>query len=143
MRTLGVFLSLYALLGIINQSYIVNIIVLVIGLVLITTHQALTINTINKKISDYYWLFGLKLNTYSQSYHHLESIVLTQTNFIQGYGFIPRMHARGKLYKGYLKLQGQDSFYLGQHKNEKTLHKKLTLYANKLGLSITNMVTAD
>jgi len=141
---LGAALLLYGILGLFtNQQYLVNFLVLAIGLLFVSTHQGLTVDTKNNEVSDYYWVFGLKLNNYKQSYDRLEAIVLSQKNFTQGYGFVPRLHASGILYQGYLKIKDRDPVYLGQSKNKKSLHKKLASIANKLGISIKDMTTEE
>ncbi len=135
----GAGLILYAIAGLITATaYGVHLLVLVLGMALVTTHQGATIDTGKKEFADFYWFWGLKLNHYRQNYDSLETIVLSQTRYSQAYGFVPRLHNQGQLYQGYLKIPGHDSLYLGRSKNKNKLHQKLAALAARLNLSLTD-----
>ncbi len=118
---------------------ILNIALIIMGLILLTTHQGATVDTEKKEIADYYWLLGLKLQHFKQKYEEIDTVLLAPANYSQSYGFVPRYHAQGQLYQGFLKMPGQDSLFLGSSKSRDRLYQKLTTIANRLKVPLTDV----
>lgn len=134
---LGGFLILYAVLNLAaQQAVILNSVLLFVGVLMLTSHQALQLNLDKKVYSEYYWVLGLKLSNYTEQYQKLTSVECTTGTYSQEYGKYNRRFISGTMYKGYITLEDQESIYLGQSKSKSALLKKLTKLSAKLEVPI-------
>ena len=133
------FLVLYSVFHLITwQSVILNSVLFVIGVLMLTTHQALLINTDKKEYSEYYWMLGIKLNKFTERYQEITSVLCTTGNYSQQYGKYNRRFISGILYKGYIELRDQDKLYVGQNKSKRAMMKKLTTLSAKLEVAVND-----
>ena len=131
------FLVLYAVFHLITwQSVILNSVLFVVGAIMLTTHQALLINTDRKEYSEYYWILGIKLNSFTERYQEITSVHCTAGNYSQQYGKYNRRFISGTIYKGHIELSNQDSLFVGQNKSKSAMIKKLTKISAKLKVPV-------
>jgi hypothetical protein len=134
---LGGLLVLYSIFNIlIRESLILNSVLLLVGIVLITTQQMLEINTDKKSFSEYYWLLGLKLSNYTESYSEIIYVECTTANYSQEYGKYNRRFISGTMFKGHIELKDQDNIYVGQNKSKSSLLRKLTKISTQLRVPV-------
>jgi len=127
------FLVLYSVFHLITwQSVILNSVLFVIGVLMLTTHQALLINTDKKEYNEYYWMLGIKLKKFTERYQEIISVHCTTANYSQQYGKYNRRFISGTMYKGYIELSNQDDLFVGQNKSKRAMTKKLTKISVKL-----------
>jgi hypothetical protein len=119
-----------------TQSYILDAILLVLGVLLLTSKQVLEIDTKNKQYSEYYWVLGLKMNNSSKSFKEIISIFSTSVNYSQQYGKYNRRYISGKLFKGFIELKSQDNLFIGQNKKKEALLKKITILSKDLQIPV-------
>lgn len=105
---------------------------------MLTSHQGLTINTDNKKYSEYYWVLGMKLSNFSEQYEEIISLECTPANYSQQYGKYNRRFISGTMYKGYIDLKDQDKLYVGQNKSKRAMMRKLTRICTKLEVPVND-----
>ena len=138
------FLVLYSVFHLITwQSVILNSVLFVIGVLMLTTHQALLINTDKKEYSEYYWMLGIKLNKFTERYQEITSVHFTTGNYSQQYGKYNRRFISGILYKGYIELRDQDKLYVGQNKSKRAMMKKLTTLSAKLEVAVNDQTNEE
>lgn len=131
------FLVLYAVFHLITwQSVILNSVLFVVGVIMLSTHQALLINTERKEYSEYYWVLGFKLKSFTESYQEITSVQCTAGNYSQQYGKYNRRFISGTIYKGHIELSNQDNLFVGQNKSKRVMIKKLTEISVKLKVSV-------
>ena len=141
---LGAFLILYSGFNlIILEGVIFNLILLLLGAVLVTTQQRLEINTDKKLYSGYYWLLGLKLNNYTESYTEIISVECATANYSQEYGKYNRRFISGTMFKGHIELKEQDNLFVGENKNKATLLKKLTKLSTQLQVPLEDKTNEE
>ena len=131
------FLVLFAAFHLITwQSVILNSVLFVVGAIMLTTHQALLVNTDRKEYSEYYWILGIKLNSFTERYEEITLVYCSTGNYSQEYGKYNRWFINGTIYKGYIELSNQDSLFVGQNKNKSAMINKLTKISAKLKVPI-------
>jgi hypothetical protein len=134
---LGGFLDVYATLNlIIGESVVMNGILLLVGGLLLTSHQRLDIDLSNKVYSEYYWVLGMKLSNYTEQFHEITSLVCASGSYSQQYGKYNRRYISGTMYKGYIELRDQEPLFVGQSKNKQSLMKKLTKISTELKVPV-------
>ena len=127
------FLVLYAVFHLITwQSMILNSVLFVVGVLMLTTHQALLINTDKKEYSEYYWMLGIKLKNFTERYQEVTSVYCIAGNYSQQYGKYNRRFISGTIYKGYIELRDQDDLFVVQNKSKRAMTMKLTKISVKL-----------
>jgi hypothetical protein len=135
------FLVLYAVFHLITwQSVILNSVLFVVGVLMLTTHQALLINTDKKEYSEYYWMLGVKLKNFTERYQEITSVYCTAGNYSQQYGKYNRRFISGIMYKGYIELKDQDKLFVGQNKNKHVLMKKLSKISKQLEVAVEDQI---
>ena len=138
------FLVLYSVFHLITwQSMILNSVLFVIGVLMLTTHQSLLINTDKKEYNEYYWMLGIKLNKFTERYQEITSVHCTTGNYSQQYGKYNRRFISGIMFKGYIELRDQDKLYVGQNKSERAMMKKLTTLSAKLEVAVNDQTNEE
>jgi len=141
---LGGFLVLFTMFNFIVQGgYLLNSALLLVGLLLITSQQKLEINTTKKTYSEYYWVLGLKLNNYTESYAEIISVECSAANYSQEYGKYNRWFISGTMFRGHIELKGQDHIYVGQDKSKTGLLKKLTKISTQLRVPLEDRTNVE
>jgi len=134
---LGGILLVYSIFDLIaGQSYILDTILVILGVLLITSHQRVVIDLKNKKYSEFYWVLGLKMSNYEQSYQQITSLVCATGKYSQQYGKYNRRFISGTMYSGYIELKDQENIFIGQHKSKASLMKKLAKIGSQLNITI-------
>ena len=130
---LGGFLILYSIFSLItSQAVIFNSVLLLLAIILLTSQQRLEINTEEKTYSEFYWVLGMKLSNYVNTYSEIISVECSAANYSQEYGKYNRMFISGIMFKGYIELKEQEKLYIGQNKNKTAMLKKLTKIGSQL-----------
>jgi hypothetical protein len=141
---LGGFLILYGIFNLAAGQYmILNSVLFVVGTLMLTTHQALLINTDKKEYSEYYWMLGIKLNKFTERYQEIISLRCTTANYSQQYGKYNRRFISGILYKGYIELRDQDKLFVGQNKSKQAMMKKLRRLSAKLEVTVEDQTNEE
>ena len=141
---LGGFLILYAIFNLATGQYVIlSSVILVVGALMLTSHQGLTINTDQQKYSEYYWVLGMKLSNFSDQYEEITVIACTSGNYSQQYGKYNRRFINGIMYKGYIELKDQDKLFLGQNKSKHALMKKLSKISRQLEVAVEDQTNKE
>jgi hypothetical protein len=136
---LGALLDVYATFHlIIGESVILNAILLLIGTLQLTTHQRLDIDLTKKIYSEFYWLLGIKLNNYTETYQEITALVCSSGSYSQQYGKYNRRFISGTMYKGYIELKDQEPLFVGRSKSKQGMMKKLTKLSAQLKLPVSD-----
>lgn len=134
MMVMGVAFLLVAV--VISMMYpIVAILLLLMGIVIVSTHYRLSIDPENKEYREYLWILGLKKGEI-QPYHSLHDIYIRHITQNIEYGFVSRVSGRKKVYSAALELDEDSSVFIGEHANESKLLKKVNKLAQGLQTSI-------
>lgn len=141
---LGAVLVIFALFDwFASQSYILDIILFVLGVLLVTSHQRLTVDLKNKKYSEFYWVLGLKVNNFENSYQEINSVFCESGKYSQEYGKYNRRFISGTIYNGYIELKDQENLYIGNNKRRPSLLNKLEKIGGQLKVSVEDRVVSD
>jgi hypothetical protein len=141
---LGGFFILYAIYNLlIWQAVILNSVLLIIGILMLTSHQSLLINTENKAYSEYYWVLGIKINNYSEQYEEITSLECSESNYSQQYGKYNRRFISGTMYKGYIELKDQEKLFVGQNKSKGAMLKRLTKISGQLKVNVVDRTNEE
>ena len=141
---LGGFLILYAIFNLSTGQYVIlSSVILVVGALMLTSHQGLTINTDQQKYSEYYWVLGMKLSNYTDQYEEITLIACTSGNYSQQYGKYNRRFISGIMYKGYIELKDQDKLYVGQNKSKQAMLKKLATISKQLKVPVEDLTDEE
>ena len=129
---------LLASIYMVSSNPMISPVFLVVGLLITTTHYRLEINLKEKYFKEYLWIFGFRK---SKKYHFQEfsKIVINSSKRNFEYGDIAvRRYGVEESYKAFLKFSGQDeTAFIGESKNLKTLEIKANRIMEKLGVSKT------
>ena len=141
---LGGFLILYSTVNlIIWQDVILSSVLLIVGILLFSSHQSLVINPDKKDYSEFYWVLGMKLNNYTTTYTEITSVECTTGNYSQEYGKYNRRFISGTMYLGHLELKDQDLIFVGQNKSKRTLMKKLATISDQLKVPVEDLTDEE
>ena len=141
---LGGFLILYGALNLMAwQAVVFNSFLLIAGILLLTSHQALSIDTDKMEYSEFYWILGLKLNNYTESYRKIISLTCSTGMYSQQYGKYNRRFIQGTMFKGFIELSNQGKLFIGQNKSKKALMLKLNKISDKLEVPIQDLVERE
>ena len=141
---LGGFLILYCIFSLItSQAVILNSVLLLLAIILLTSQQRIEINTDNKTYSEFYWVLGMKLSNYVNSYSEIISVECSAANYSQEYGKYNRRFISGIMFKGYIELKEQEKLYIGQNKNKTAMLKKLTKIASQLQVPLEDRTNIE
>ena len=141
---LGGFLILYSTVNlIIWQDVILSSVLLIVGILLFSSHQSLVINPDKKDYSEFYWVLGMKLNNYTTTYTEITSVECTTGNYSQEYGKYNRRFISGTMYLGHIELKDQDKLFVGQNKSKAALMKKLSKLSAQLKVPIEDRTNKE
>ena len=141
---LGGFLILYAIFNLLAwHGMILNSVLLIVGILLLTSHQRLVINTDKKEYSEFYWVLGMKMSNYMEHYSAITSVQCTTGNYSQEYGKYNRRFISGTMYLGHLELKDQDLIFVGQNKSKRTLMKKLATISDQLKVPVEDLTDEE
>ena len=141
---LGGILILYAIFNlIILEGVILNSVLLIVGILLVSSQQRLVINTDKKEYSEFYWVLGMKLNNYTAPYTKITSVTCASGNYREEYGKVQRIHVSGMMYKGYISLEDQEKLFVGQNKSKGALMQKLATISDQLKVPIEDFTNEE
>ena len=141
---LGGFLMSYSILNLLAWQYVLlNLVIFVVGILMLTSHQGLSIDTDKKVYNEYYWVLGMKLSNYSEQYQKITSLACTTGNYSQEYGKYNRRFISGTMYKGYIELKDQDHLFIGQNKSKQAMMKKLTKISAQLKVPVEDKIIEE
>ena len=110
-----------------------------VGILLVTTHQAVIIDPNLKFFKKHIWILGL-IKGSKVFFDKIEYLYITSGQFSQQYGPIyPRFSAAGKIYYGFIKFSEENKILLCQKSDKKNLISKMNKYAEKLGVKIKDL----
>lgn len=142
-RFLGLVMLVYGGLDLyIAQKYLLDIILLVVGLILVFTHQRLDINLKKKVYQSYYWILGLKMQNETVPFDGVSSVICSQGSYSAAYGKVQRIHIKGIMYKGYIQLTDDDEpLFAGQNRNKNSLLRKMTKISDQLQVPLEDLTS--
>lgn len=119
-------------------KWYVGIIALVTGIIIVTTAYKLVIDPESKKVEDFLYFLGKKVNLIIKDYHHLDCIFIKKGKYTQ----LMQLRAastviEGTMYSAYLQAD-IENFYLGESKKKKRILKKASKLAESLNLNVNN-----
>lgn len=115
--------------------YILSISLGILGLLIVTTHYRLVIDTQNRTYREYLWILGMKMGKF-EAYQDVEYVYINRTRQNVEYGFVARVHADRPIYMGYIKFSGQDSVFIGESRKEEKTQSKVEKIAEFLSVEI-------
>lgn len=112
---------------------LVGLFFIILGLIMLTAHYRLQINTSQKTYRNYVWLLGLSSGK-SIKFDHVTKIFINQVNeksiFTSRAGL--RYDIRKKVYKAFMKLDNGAKIHLDTPKSETKLRSRIYSYITKL-----------
>ena len=126
-----------------SQSYIFDIVLLILGILLLTSHQRLVIDMNSKKYFEFYWVLELKMSNSENSFQEITSVFCDSGKYSQEYGKYNRWFISGTMYNGYIELKDQDNLYIGQNKNKQSLINRLGKIGAQLNVAVEDRVDSD
>jgi hypothetical protein len=141
---LGVAMVIFAMFDwLSSQSYIFDIVLLILGVLLTTSHQKLVIDKEGKKYNEFYWVLGLKVKKYEESFQEITSVFCESGKYSQQYGKYNRRFINGTMYNGYIELKDQENLYIGQNKRKQSLLNRLEKIGAQLNVAVEDRVDSD
>ena len=134
----GVLLSAGFLVAAANANITVCIVLLLIGVILTTTHYRLEINQQARQYKDYVWFLGFK-NGQSERFESLDYIFIKQKKVSKNLN--SRISSRTMItdaFDGYLKVDGNETIHLLTLENKKAITQRLNRIAEKLQLKVVD-----
>ncbi|HYG20472.1 MAG TPA: hypothetical protein VD816_16145 [Ohtaekwangia sp.] len=117
---------------------------LLLGVVILTTHYATAINLTTKTYTDYLFLLGMKLNAESGKFQRLNKIVITKGTFTQTANTIIRSRTFEYTdFTGTLIFWGDHKLELLTDIRKKTLIRRLKPFAKFLDVGIEDRTTPN
>ena len=114
----------------------VGIIMLLVGIIIISTAYKIEIAPQEKFINEYLWFLGIKLQQEKYSFDNLAYFYITKSRYSQQLNMGPASStARGVIYTGFLKSDAANH-YLGESKKVNELSKKIDKLNKTLKLSV-------
>lgn len=137
----GTILFLGALLAVVGIAVVINntllgVVLLVISLVIFTTHYRLKIDFDNKIFYDYLWILGLK-NGDKGKFENIEYIFIKRSKVSQTMRLrVASSTIQKEVYDGYLKFSEKDKIHLITKDSKKDLLEKLRMMSTALKVKI-------
>lgn len=136
--TIYFFGMVLAVLGlfVILKSIIIGSIIMLVSVVILTTHNRLTINFEKKIFQDYVWILGLKHGDIA-TFDHIEYLFIKKSKVSQTVNSrVSSMTVRKEVYDGYIKFSEKDKIHLMTKDNKSDLINKLNELSTKLNVRI-------
>ena len=109
---------------------------ILLGVLLTTSHQRIAIDLEQKKYAEFYWVLGLKMNNYEENYQEITSLVCSTGKYSQQYGKYNRRFITGTMYQGFIELKEQENIFIGQNKSKQSLMNRLEKIAGQINVAI-------
>ena len=126
-----------------SQSYIFDVVLLILGVLLLTSHQRLVIDIKGKKYFEFYWVVGLKMSNSENSFQEITSVFCESGKYSQEYGKYNRRFISGTMFNGYIELKDQENLYIGQNKSKQSLLNRLEKIGAQLNVPVEDRVDPD
>lgn len=123
-------------LGLLPTSIIIGIILLLVSVVIFTTHYRFSIDLDNKLYHDYLWFLGFKFGD-KRKFETIAYIFIKKNTVSQKmYGRVASSTISTEVSDAYLKFSETDKIHLFTRSNKKALIQKIKPLASNLNLDI-------
>ena len=113
-------------------KWYVGVLFLILGLLLVSSAYKLDIKSSAKRIDDYLFIFGRKLNLVSKNYDRLQYTYVKEGKYSQQLNYKSLSTVvEGTMYSAYLKAD-DEHYYLGDSKSQGRISKKAKRLAENL-----------
>jgi hypothetical protein len=138
----GVVLAM-AGLGVLFKSAILGLILLLVSVIIFTTHYRLKIDFDTKVFHDYVWILGLK-NGDQRKFENIEYLFIKKSLVSQTMNSLLNSSTfRKHVYDGYLKFSEKDKIHLITKDSKNDLIEKLRVIASRLNVRIVDYSAAE
>jgi hypothetical protein len=125
------------------KTLVGGVILVLISVVIFTTHYRLAIDLNKKSYHDYVWLLGLKFGD-SGTFEKIEYIFVKKSKFSQTMNTrVSSTTIKKEVYDGYLKFSEENKIHLLTEGSKKQLVKKLSNIATKCGVKIFDYTESE
>lgn len=136
---LGFILLPIGLLVIFSPQPVIGAVILIGGIIIVSTHYRMKIDYSNKRYSEYIWLLGLKTGIEQKSFISPEYLFIKKTQVSQTLNSrVSSTTIQKEQYDGFLKFSEDDKVHLMTYDNKKTILKKLREIASQLNLKVVD-----
>lgn len=111
------------------------IFLILLGILILSTHYRLAVDLEQKTYREYLWILGMKQGEVTP-FEDLQEIRVRLITQKITYGVVSRVNGRKQVYTADLILDNQENLYLGEHSNEQKLMKKLDKVKEQLSIPI-------
>ena len=120
------------------QSLIAGAVLVLAGVVILTTHYRLSIDFSKKEFHDYLWILGLKYGEKAK-FEKIEYLFIKKSNVSQVMrSQVQSTTFRKEVFDGYLKFSEEEKIHLITRGNKNDLIKGLRVIATKLNVKIVD-----
>jgi hypothetical protein len=129
-------LLVFAVLLVVLKSVVLELIVLLAGIVIFTTHYRLRIDYTNKAFFDYVWILGFKTGDHGR-FEKIEYLFIKKSRISQKMNHLAGSAVLQKeVYHGYLKFSDQEKIHLMTKDSKNALVEKLSVISDALKVRI-------
>jgi hypothetical protein len=134
---LGLILSPIGFFLLFSPQFIVGGILLIAGIIILTTHYRLSINRHEKRYTEYIFLLGMKTGMETKTFSIIEYLFMKKVRVSQTLNSRASTRTIQKVqYDGFLKFSEDDKVHLMTYESKETLQKKLRKIASELNLKV-------
>jgi len=138
---LGIFLLVVGLVAVFVKP-VIGLILLLISLIILTTHYRLNVDLDNKVYHDYLWILGLR-NGEKGKFNSMEYLFIKKSSVTQTMQLrVASSTIQKEVYDGYLKFSDLDKVHLLTLDNKADLIKKLKPISEQLKIRIIDYSAA-
>ncbi len=117
---------------------VAGVVIILVGIVITTTHYRLEVDFSGKVFRDYLWMLGFKIGD-EQKFERIEYLFITKSKTSQVMNSqVSSSTVRKDVYNGYLKFSEKDKLHLLTEDSKKDLIKKLEKISKKLNVEIVD-----
>jgi hypothetical protein len=134
----GVLFLFVGLLIAISVNMILGTIIILGGIIILTTHYRLEIDFENMRYKDYVWFLGLKKGE-PEKFEGIEYLFINKSKLSQNLNSLTSTRTISKdAFNGYLKLRGDETIHLLTKENKRALLEKLNRMASLLSVKVVD-----
>jgi hypothetical protein len=134
----GALLGVGGIALVVSGSPVIGVVLLLVGLVLLTTHYRLAINFDKKTYHDYVWILGLKHGE-KVKFENIEYLFIKKSRVSQTMSVrVASSTIQKEVYDGYLKFSEKDKIHLLTKDNKNDLIAKLKEISSALKVKIVD-----
>jgi hypothetical protein len=125
-------------LAVLNLNVLVALALIIVGLVIITTHYRLQVDLDNKTYHDYLWIAGFK-NGEKGVFHQIEYLFINKSKVKETMQLrVASSAIQREVFNGYLKFSEQDKVHLLTLDSKESLIKKIKGIASQLKVDVVD-----